>query len=99
MEAHRILPSEGTSLYRLVRSVVQRVQVEKETREIVEEISQQHLDALVKQQGPGTAVNRKRLVEEADARLTKLANDIPHRIGEQGTGAQIVSKILLRNVE
>merc|ERR1712157_943 len=39
-----VLKAETTSLYRYVRSVVQRALMERETEAIVNEISAQHLD-------------------------------------------------------
>lgn len=96
IERSNILPAEWQSLYRYVRSVARRAQLEREAALIVEDINAEHFDRLgAESSGDGGAQERAAL---ADARLAALSEAIPHRLGEQGTGTAIVTTILRRNV-
>lgn len=102
IEANMILPTEGTALYRFVRAAVQRAQVERETAKIVEEINALHISELLKhrEERPGLPPPQHHAIaEQAKARLKALSVEIPKRIGDQGTGAIILSQILRRNIE
>jgi len=99
-----IMATEGTSLFRLIRNAVQQVVVERETEVLVEEISCQHLDVLMRDRlaasGRGDVQEiRKEAMREADRNLRVLAEEVPRRIGRCGTGAIVVSMILQRNIE
>lgn len=105
MDKHKVLPTENTSLYRLLRSLVQRSVLEKETSDIVAEINALHYDQLPhtlkdelgKHHQPA-GVEARRLASRAESRLNALHESIPNRIGQHGPGASIISQILQRNV-
>lgn len=104
IDDHHILPTENTSLYRYIRSVVQRAQMERETAAIVEEINSQRFELMVQDPkyssvGKLSAEDSEKIVAEANAALAKIAEGIPKRIGQHGSGATIVNTILKRNVE
>lgn len=102
VEHNQIMSSESTSLYRLLRTVMQRITVSRETQRIIAEISSQRLDLLLPKGQPtnGNPVEIAHgIQEEAEKRLNALKLEIPRRIGDQGTAAPIVSMILQRNVE
>lgn len=96
VERNSILPTETTSLYRYVRSVVQRAQMEKEVIAIVDEVNSQSFERLVAEKGHA---DHAQIVESAKARLTTIYNQIPLRIGQHGSGATIVTQVLKRNIE
>lgn len=96
VEQQSILPTETTSLYRYIRSVVQRAQMEKEVIAIVEEVNNQSFEKIVAEKGNS---DHAAIVEAAKARLTTIYNQIPLRIGQQGSGATIVTQVLKRNIE
>lgn len=98
VEANLVLPTEKTSLYRYIRSVVQRAQMEKEVEVIVEEINSQSFEKL-KSERSGESPSDDQLLEQTKGKLTEIANSIPQRIGQHGSGATIVTQILKRNVD
>jgi len=97
VEQHSIMSSESTSLYRLLRTVIQRITVSRETQKIITEISSQRLDLLLPK-GQSTE-DPVKIQEKAEERLNLLKVEIPRRIGDQGTAAPIVSMILQRNID
>lgn len=97
VEQHSIMSSESTSLYRLLRTVMQRITVSRETQKIITEISSQRLDLLMPK-GQSTE-DPVKIQEKAEERLNFLKAEIPRRIGDQGTAAPIVSMILQRNID
>jgi len=104
VDKNSIMPEESTSLYRFVRNAVQRIVLERETEALVEEIGCQHLDVLMRDRlaasGKGDIQEiRKEAMREAEYNLRVLAEEVPRRIGQCGTGAAIVSMILQRNIE
>jgi len=102
VEQHSIMPSESTSLYRLLRTVMQRIQVSRETHQIVEEIGSHRLDLLLPkgETNDGSSIERAKNEQvRAEKRLDELAAEIQTRIGDQGTAAPIVSMILKRNID
>lgn len=96
VEDNSILPTEQKSLYRYIRSVVQRAQMEKEVALIVEEVNSQSFERLAAEQGSG---DPQQIVALAKARLTTIYNQIPLRVGQHGSGASIATQVLKRNVE
>jgi hypothetical protein len=97
VEQHSIMSSESTSLYRLLRTMMQRITVSRETQKIITEISSQRLDLLMPK-GQSTE-DPVKIQEKAEERLNFLKAEIPRRIGDQGTAAPIVSMILQRNID
>lgn len=98
---NQVDPVESTSLYRFLRTVVQRALVEQETIAIVEEIKHKNLDVLVREadQKGSREGNVDDLKERAKEELLALKDQIQLRLGDQGTGATIVSLILRQNIE
>lgn len=97
VEDNSILPTEQKSLYRYIRSVVQRAQMEKEVVAIVEEVNSQSFERLAAEQGG--SVDPQQIAVLAKARLTTIYNQIPLRIGQHGSGASIATQVLKRNVK
>lgn len=104
VDNNAIMPNESTSLFRFVKNAVHRIVLERETEALVEEIGCQHLDVLMRDRlaasGKGDIQEiRKAAMREAEYNLRVLAEEVPKRIGQCGTGAAIVCMILQRNIE
>lgn len=97
VQKHRIMPSETTSLYRFVRSLVQRALMESQTAALIDEINAQHFERVLQVRGP--TASSTALLNGARDKLDRLSRDIQERIGYQGTGALIVTEILHRNMD
>jgi len=96
--AHEVDSAEGTSLYRFLRTVVQRAMMEKETAAIVDKIQNRSLDRVLKEAPEGTlSVEGART--QAEAQLQQLSEEIEQRLGERGTGVAILSMMLRQNIE
>lgn len=96
VERESILPTEQKSLYRYIRSVVQRAQMEKEVALIVDEVNNQSYDVLAAQ---NRGQDPEQIVGLAKARLNTILSQIPTRVGQHGSGASIATQVLKRNVE
>ncbi|CAE7600843.1 hcp [Symbiodinium microadriaticum] len=90
-----VQPSETTSLYRLVKSLVHRATLESKTADIIQRINDTHFDKLLKEH-PG---DPQATLEISKAYLREVGHDIPKLIGQQGTASAMVIQILQRNVE
>jgi len=100
VEQNVILPTETTSLYRYIRSVVQRAQMESEVVKLVHEINAQNFDEVSKSRsGQLTAEDSQQILNSTRERLATLASEIPDRVGQHGSGATIVSQVLKRNID
>merc|ERR1712025_1055091 len=96
VETNLVLPTEKTSLYRYIRSVVQRAQMEKQVEKIVEEINAQSFEKL-KSERSGDSPTDDDILAQTKEELKKIAENIPKNIGQHGSGATIVTQILKRN--
>lgn len=96
IDKNNILPTETTSLYRYMRSVVQRAQMEEEVSKIVKQINDQSLEE-VQKRNPGRPLNE--MLNETKVQLENIARDVPQNVGQHGSGAAIVTQVLKRNVE
>lgn len=94
---NEILPSEKLSLFRYVRTLVERANVEQETKKLVEEINALHYDNLIK--GMSAKASIEDVVSDARYKLEGIQKSIPQRIGTRGTNANIVGMILQRSTE
>lgn len=95
-----IVATETMSVYRYVRCVVQRALMEKEVTAIIEDINNQNLDTLMKKRGdrqPGV-LDDDQLHQAAERHLDSLGAELPDRIGSQGSGAVVVTQVLMRNI-
>lgn len=96
-----IVPAEGASMYRYVRSVISRVQMEKETNAIISEIDTQKYAEVTKghQISLANASTIRTLLHTAESNLKELAKNVPGRIGKHGPSSQLIVDILLRSIE
>lgn len=100
VENNVVLPTETTSLYRYIRSVVQRAQMETEVVKIVNEINAQNFDEVSKARTSQLSdAESKQLLDKTNERLDNLKNEIPTRVGQHGSGATIVTQVLKRNID
>ncbi|CAJ1437710.1 unnamed protein product [Effrenium voratum] len=93
-----VQPSETTSLYRLVKSLVHRVTLDSKTADIIKRINDCHFDRMLQAQGKGTDQGHL-VLELTKAHLREIDHEIPKIIGQQGTGASMIIQVLRRNVE
>jgi len=98
VRAEKLLPTEGTSLYRLVKSLRQRQVVLRETQKLIYDIQSQHLGERYQGLADGQEVPDS-LAGEASEALGQIERSIAHRLGASGVGAQFVQKVLTRNIE
>jgi hypothetical protein len=96
VKEQEILDSEGSSLFRLVKAVLQRRQVKQQAQTLVEEIESYHVGEFA--QGQSVGADTKDAALEANARLSVLAGQVRDRIGEGGAGAQLLASILEQNI-
>mmetsp|Transcript_113781 Transcript_113781/g.317800 ORF Transcript_113781/g.317800 Transcript_113781/m.317800 type:complete len:309 (+) Transcript_113781:116-1042(+) len=94
VDANKVLPTEGTPLYRLVKALRQRQEVLRETQNMIQEIQAQHLGAHCTDGGP---VPEGQAAKAGEA-LLRLERQLAEGLGAQGVGAQLVQKILTRNI-
>mmetsp|Transcript_44748 Transcript_44748/g.83589 ORF Transcript_44748/g.83589 Transcript_44748/m.83589 type:complete len:313 (+) Transcript_44748:31-969(+) len=91
-----VQPSETTSLYRLVKSLLHRATLESKTADIIQRINACHFDNLLKEKNTSDGLL---VLEWSKAQLREVSHDIPNLIGQQGTAASMTIQILQRNVE
>mmetsp|Transcript_21492 Transcript_21492/g.61413 ORF Transcript_21492/g.61413 Transcript_21492/m.61413 type:complete len:380 (+) Transcript_21492:99-1238(+) len=100
---YNLLPSEGTSLYRLVKALRQRQQVLHDTQKLISEVQQQHLllkDPRLAAEHPEVAPQMiKEIENKARESLAALSASLPERLGDAGPGAQFIRMVLDRNME
>eukprot|EP00434_Breviolum_minutum_P003849 symbB.v1.2.003387.t1/scaffold190.1/size276550/12 len=94
-----VQPSETTSLYRLVKSLVHRTTLESKTADVIQRINDCNFDKMLKAQGASVEDQGMAVLELTKAHLREIENDIPTFIGQQGTAATMITQILRRNVE
>lgn len=99
VQDHCVQPSETTSLYRLVKSLVHRTTLESKTADVIQRINDCNFDKMLKAQGVSVEDQGMAVLELTKAHLREIENDIPTFIGEQGTAASMIVQILRRNVE
>mmetsp|Transcript_62329 Transcript_62329/g.182070 ORF Transcript_62329/g.182070 Transcript_62329/m.182070 type:complete len:294 (-) Transcript_62329:84-965(-) len=101
IDANQVNPAESTSLYRFLRTVVQRVRVEKETASMIDEIQSNSLESLLKKppdDDEHANMTVAQLRSYAEARLKGLKDGVQRRLGD-GTGANILSSMLMQNID
>eukprot|EP00913_Durusdinium_trenchii_P031012 g29045.t1 len=91
-----VQPSETTSLYRLVKSLMYRSTLESKTAHIIQRINDCSFDKVLQAHD---SEDHLTLFELTKAHLREIEHDIPKLIGHQGTAASMVVQILRRNVE
>eukprot|EP00927_Polykrikos_kofoidii_P067504 TRINITY_DN62990_c0_g1_i1.p1 TRINITY_DN62990_c0_g1~~TRINITY_DN62990_c0_g1_i1.p1 ORF type:complete len:377 (-),score=52.52 TRINITY_DN62990_c0_g1_i1:41-1171(-) len=99
-----ILPGEALSLYRYVRSVLQRAMMEAETQKVIDDINALNFDELMKTESEKLNDGDPRpsseyIIELAEEELSSLSETIERRIGHHGAGAEIVGRILRRSMD
>jgi len=100
VEDNFILQTETMSLFRYMRTVVQRALMEKEVATMISDINSQSLRKLMENRGklePGV-LGDDELHAAAEKRLDVLLAQLPERIG-QSSGAPVVTQVLRRNIE
>jgi hypothetical protein len=98
VEANAVLPTEATSLYRYIRSVIDRTIMEREVLAVIEEINSKSFEALSRNRH-GSSATDEELVKMANDSLTTLASTLPTRVGSHGNGGMVICQILHRNIE
>jgi hypothetical protein len=98
VEKNAVLPTEATSLYRYIRSVIDRTLMEKEAVAVIEEINEQSFEKLVKKKH-GSSASDDEIVRMAADRLTTISSQLATRIGSHGNGGMVICQILHRNIE
>jgi len=96
-----VLPSETTSLYRLVKSLVHRAMLESKAADVIRRINECHFDHLL-QANSETAFSATALLalqEAAKAKLGVLERELNGFVGQHGTAAFMVTQMLKRNVD
>lgn len=98
---NNIIPAEGASLYRFVRSVISRMLMERETNNIIVEIDKQRYAEVMRGHtvSAANASTIRGLLHTADDELRHLAGAVPGRIGKHGPSSQLLVDILLRSIE
>lgn len=94
---NEIQPSEKLSLFRYVRTMVERAVTEQETKKLIEEINALHYENLAK--GLSSQGSIEEAVAGAKVKLDEIARSIPQRIGKRGTNSTIVGMILQRSTD
>lgn len=100
VEQNSILQTETMSLFRYIRTVVQRAVMEKEVATVISDISSQSLQKLIENRGkpePGV-LGDDELHAAAEKRLDVLLAELPERLG-QTSGAPVITQVLRRNIE
>jgi len=94
-----IVPAEGASLYRFIRSVISRMLMERETNTIISEIDTQRFNKILENHRSAEHGEVRKLLRLAEAQLRELAGAVPDRIGRHGPASQLLVDILLRSIE
>jgi len=92
-----IVPAESASLYRLVRSLLSRVNIEKQADGLIKEIDLLRYPRLI--EGCTTPTEVRNLISDADKKLHHLREEVQKRIGAHGPAAEMICMILERNIE
>lgn len=102
MQLHNVLPTEGSSLYRLVRSIVIRVLMEQESEKISQEIKAQRFENILDGRNLwefSEMVDMHKAKERSDARLRELSESLKVRLGQHGAGSEILEQIFRKSIE
>lgn len=102
-----IIPGEGASLYRFIRSVISRLLMERETTVILGEIDASRFNKVLEARNLATsskansanASEVKNALHVVEGTLRDLAGAVPDRIGKHGPSSQLLVDILLRSIE
>lgn len=94
-----IVPAEGASLYRFIRSVISRMLMERETNTIISEIDTQRFNKILENHRSAEHAEVRKVLRVAEAQLRELAGAVPDRIGRHGPASQLLVDILLRSIE
>jgi len=97
-----VVPAEGASLYRFIRSVLSRLLMERETNIILGEMDSYRYnkvtEGLAAEKGANGSQVRMQL-HTAQESLRDLAEHVTERIGKHGPSSQLLVDILLRSIE
>lgn len=103
-----VVPAEGASLYRFIRSVLSRLLMERETNLILGEMDSCRYNKVTEglavqttgAAGKSSTASQVRMaLHTAEEKLRDLALCIAERIGKHGPSAQLLVDILLRSIE
>merc|ERR1719463_934468 len=98
VEKNAVLPTEATSLYRYIRSVIDRTLMEKEAIAVIEEINEESFEKKKKNKH-GSSATDDEIVLLANSALTTISSTLATRIGSHGNGSMVICQILHRNIE
>lgn len=95
-----IVPAESLSLYRYLRSVIQRATIEREVETVIQKISLLQYEQMLSNSAASQPnATPEDIWKESKDGLDRIQETLSVRIGTHGAGAIIVSKILRRSVE
>mmetsp|Transcript_12614 Transcript_12614/g.33960 ORF Transcript_12614/g.33960 Transcript_12614/m.33960 type:complete len:340 (-) Transcript_12614:105-1124(-) len=98
-----ILATEGSSLYRMTKSLLMRDRTKDDVLSILERIEGLHIDRVAKSSGrdPETldVGDIESLRRQTASELEALKKSMPDRIGDGGVGPTILGTILNRNID
>lgn len=95
-----IVPAESLSLYRYLRSVIQRATIEREVETVIQKISLLQYEQMLSNSATSQPnATPEDIWKESKDGLDRIQETLSIRIGTHGAGAIIVSKILRRSVE
>lgn len=97
VKMHNIVSTEGTSLYRLVKALLSRRQVKEQAEEVMEQIDKLHFDEHAKNVAVLPQTEGQQLQVNDD--LEKLKLHLPRRLGSAGLGTELVTAMLVHNIE
>jgi hypothetical protein len=92
-----VIPAEGVSLYRYIRSLINRLSMEQETIAITKEIDNlrwnpaEHVQMVMLQ--------KRHKLDDDEKKLTDLRNSLRDRIGTHGPAASLVIRVLERSID
>jgi len=93
-----ILPTEGSSLYRLAKSLMFRDRIKEEAQSVVDKIESLHVDRHTEDPDSLSYAEMDQVLSHADRELEALKGSLSAKFGD-GTGPRILDTIVKQNIE
>lgn len=97
-KANELLPTEGSSMYRLVKALLARLHIKGHIQEWIHRIDSLHIDRFSPNPDALTEEQIAQFLEQAKSELGVLRQVLPKALAE-GTGPRILSAILLHSID
>lgn len=97
-KANELLPTEGSSMYRLVKALLARLHIKGHIQEWVHRIDSLHIDRFSQNPDALTEEQIAHFLDQAKSELGVLRQVLPKALAE-GTGPRILSAILLHSID